>query len=70
MTPLIPFSTFSVGATLLRDWGNIGLSVMDTQERSTDFMSFGDLFSQGNPERGDTALGTLPLDRRSPNELE
>jgi hypothetical protein len=47
MVPLIPLSVFSVGAVMPMDWGNIGLTVMDAKERSTDFMNFGDLFAEG-----------------------
>jgi porin len=47
MVPMIPLSTFVVGAVMPQEWGNIGLSVMDTKERSTEFMEFGSLFAEG-----------------------
>ncbi len=47
MVPQIPLSTFVVGAVMPQEWGNISVSVMDPQERSTEFMDFGSLFSQG-----------------------
>ncbi|MFN9435712.1 MAG: carbohydrate porin [Planctomycetota bacterium] len=47
MVPMIPLSTFVVAAAMPQDWGHVGVSLMDTIERSTDFMDFGTLFSQG-----------------------
>lgn len=47
MVPLIPLSVFSVGAVSPQEWGSIGFSIMDPKERSTDFMSFGDLYEEG-----------------------
>lgn len=57
MVPQIPFSTFVVAALMPREWGNISLSVMDVQERSTEFMDFGTLFS-----RGAIAFGQIQVD--------
>ena len=47
MIPQIPLSTFVVGALMPQDWGNVALSVMDPVDRSTTFMEFDTLFSQG-----------------------
>lgn len=64
MVPLIPLSVFSVGAVIPQDWGNIGFSVMDPIERSTDFMDFGTLFSEGailfGQVKADTNFFELP----------
>ena len=47
MVPQIPLSTFVVGAIMPQQWGNISFSVMDPQDRSTEFLDFGTLFSRG-----------------------
>jgi len=47
MVPMIPLSTFVVGAAMPQDWGHIGISVMDPTERSTDFMELGSIYSRG-----------------------
>ena len=40
-------STFSVGAVMPQEWGNVGIRVIDTLDRSTEFFDLGDLFSEG-----------------------
>ncbi len=47
MFPNIPFSTFLVAAAMPQEWGNISLSVMDPEDRSTEFLNVNTLFSQG-----------------------
>lgn len=63
MVPQIPLSTFVVGAAMPQDWGNIGLSVMDVQERSREFMDFGTLFSQGAIVFGQVQVDTEFLNK-------
>jgi porin len=58
MVPLIPLSTFVVGAMMPQEWGNISVSVMDAEERSTEFMDFGSLFSQGAIAFGQVQVDT------------
>ena len=41
------FSTFSVGAVMPQEWGNVGIRVVDTKDRSTEFFDLGDLFAEG-----------------------
>jgi porin len=45
--PQIPISSFVVAAVMPQEWGHISLSVIDPKERSTEFMEFDTLFSQG-----------------------
>ncbi len=63
LVPQIPFSTFVVGAVMPQEWGNIGLSVMDTLERTTEFMDFGTLFSEGVILFGQVQVDTEFLDK-------
>ncbi|MFN7332978.1 MAG: carbohydrate porin [bacterium] len=63
LVPQIPFSTFVVGAVMPQDWGNIGLSVMDAIERTTDFMDFGTLFSEGAIVFGQIQVDTEFFDK-------
>jgi porin len=56
--PQIPISSFVVGAVMPQEWGNIGLSVIDPLERSTEFMDFGSLFSQGAIVLGQVKVDT------------
>lgn len=62
MFPNIPFSTFVVGAVMPQEWGNISLSVLDAEDRSTDFMEFGNLYSQGAIVFGQVQVDTNFLD--------
>ena len=41
----LPLSTFSLGAIMPKDWGNISVSVIDPIDRSTQFFDLGDLFA-------------------------
>ena len=63
LVPQIPFSTFVVGALMPQDWGNISLSVMDPQDRSTDFMQFDTLFSRGSIVFGQVQVDTKFFDK-------
>ena len=58
MVPQIPLSTFVVGAAMPQEWGNIALSVMDTQDRSTDYFEVDTLFSQGAIAFGQVQVDT------------
>ena len=62
MFPNIPFSTFLVGALMPQEWGNIGLSVMDGVDRSTEFMEFGSLFENGATILGQVKVNTNFMD--------
>ena len=63
MVPQIPLSTFVVGALMPQEWGNISLSVMDPEERSTEFMEFDTLFSQGAIAFGQVQVDTEFFDK-------
>ena len=63
LVPQIPFSTFSVGAIMPQEWGNIAISVLDPTERSTEFMDFGSLFSEGAIIFGQVKLDTNFFDK-------
>ena len=41
------FSSFAVGAVMPREWGRMGITVIDTKDRSQDFFDLGDLFADG-----------------------
>ncbi|MFN9370188.1 MAG: carbohydrate porin [Planctomycetia bacterium] len=43
----MPYSFFTTGFVSPRDWGGVGMFVMDPKNRTADFMQFGDLFNQG-----------------------
>jgi len=58
MFPNIPFSTFLIGAVMPQEWGNIGFSVMDGVDRSTEFMNFGSLFANGATVLGQVKVNT------------
>jgi porin len=47
LVPQIPLSTFIVGAAMPQEWGHIGVSVLDTIERSTEYFDFESLYSEG-----------------------
>ncbi len=63
MVPLIPLSTFVVGAMMPQEWGNISVSVMDAEERTTEFMDFGTLFSEGAIVFGQVQVDTNFFDK-------
>ena len=63
MVPQIPLSTFVVGALMPQEWGNVSLSVMDTMDRSTVFMEFDTLFSQGAILFGQVQVDTEFFDK-------
>jgi len=63
MVPQIPLSTFVVGTVMPQDWGNISLSLMDPVDRSTEFMDFGTLFSQGATVFGQVKFNTEFFDK-------
>lgn len=43
----LPYSSFTAGMVLPREWGRMTAFVLDPQDRTTDFFRLGDLFSQG-----------------------
>jgi porin len=61
--PQIPISTFVVGAASPQEWGAFGLTVVDPQERSTEFMDLGSLFSTGVIIKGQVRFNTQFFDQ-------
>lgn len=57
LVPMIPLSTFVVGAAMPQEWGHVGVSVLDTIERSTDYFDFESIYSEGA-----IILGQLQVD--------
>lgn len=45
--PQLPLTSFSVGAGMPMPWGHIAFMALDPNERSTEFMDFGTLYSRG-----------------------
>ncbi|MGV3606022.1 MAG: carbohydrate porin [Planctomycetaceae bacterium] len=43
----LPYSSFTAGAVMPREWGMMKAFVYDPQDRTRDFFRLGDLFSQG-----------------------
>lgn len=43
----LPYSSFTAGMVLPREWGRMSAFVLDPQDRTQDFFNLGDLFSQG-----------------------
>jgi porin len=54
----LPLSTFTVGAVMPREWGNISFSIIDPLERSTEFARFNNLFSAGSMMFGQVKFNT------------
>ncbi len=65
----LPLSTFTIGAVMPREWGNLSISVFDPQERSTDFFDLGDLFSEGVILFGQIKYNTNFFGRRGEHHL-
>ncbi|RPI89134.1 MAG: hypothetical protein EHM42_03550, partial [Planctomycetaceae bacterium] len=60
--PQLPFSAFAVGAVSPQEWGTFGLTVIDPQERTTEFMDLGSLFSTGVTIMGQVRVNTQFFD--------
>jgi porin len=58
----LPYSFFTAGIVSPRDWGGIGIFVMDPKNRTADFMQFGDLFQQGIIIGGEIKVKTMFFD--------
>jgi len=56
--PVLPITTFVVGAVMPQEWGHIGLTVLDARDRSTDYFQFGDLFAEGAMVFGQVQVDT------------
>ena len=60
--PQLPFSTFAVGAVSPQEWGTFGVTLIDPQERTTEFMDLGSLFSTGAIIMGQVRFNTKFFD--------
>lgn len=60
--PQLPFSTFAVGAVSPQEWGTVGVTVIDPQERTTEFMDLGNLFATGVTIMGQARFNTQFFD--------
>ncbi len=54
----LPYTSFTAGAAMPREWGMMSFFVYDPQDRTRDFMRFEDLFSQGVIVGGEIKLNT------------
>ena len=54
----LPYTSFTAGAAMPRDWGMMSVFVYDPQDRTRDFMRLGDLFSQGVIAGGEVKVKT------------
>lgn len=43
----LPYSSFTAGLAMPREWGSMSVYLWDPQDRTTDFFNLSDLFSQG-----------------------
>ncbi len=60
----LPYSSFTAGAAMPREWGMMSVFVYDPQDRTRDFMRFEDLFSQGVILGGEIKFNTNFFDRK------
>jgi len=60
----LPYTSFTVGAAMPREWGMMSCFVYDPQDRTRDFMRFEDLFSQGVIVGGEIKFNTNFFDRK------
>jgi porin len=58
----MPYSFFTAGIVSPRDWGGLGMFVMDPKNRTADFMQFGDLFNEGIIIGGEVKAKTMFFD--------
>lgn len=54
----LPYTSFTMGAVMPRQWGRITTFIYDPQNRTTDFFRLGDLFSQGIIAGGEISVKT------------
>lgn len=60
----LPYSSFTAGVVLPREWGVMKMFVWDPQDRTTDFFQLDDLFSQGVIVGGEVSVKTQFFDRK------
>jgi porin len=60
----LPYTSFTAGAAMPREWGMFSFFVYDPQDRTQDFMRFEDLFSQGVIVGGEIKFKTDFFDRK------
>lgn len=58
----LPYSSFTAGAAMPKEWGMVSAFIYDPQDRTRDFFRLGDLFSQGVIVGGEVKLKTSFLD--------
>ena len=58
----LPYSTFTAGFVSPRRWGGFSMFVMDTIDRTADFMQFGTLFTKGIIVGGEVKAKTMFFD--------
>lgn len=54
----LPYTSFTAGAAMPREWGMMSFFVYDPQDRTKDFFRFEDLFSQGVIVGGELKINT------------
>jgi len=54
----LPYTSFTAGAVMPREWGVMSVFVYDPQDRTNDFFRLGDLFSQGVIVGGEVKVKT------------
>ncbi len=54
----LPYTGFTVGAAMPREWGGMSVFAYDPKDRTRDFFNFGDLFANGVILGGEVKLNT------------
>ncbi len=60
----LPYSSFTAGMVLPREWGRMSAFVLDPQDRTHDFFQIDDLFSQGVIVGAEIKLNTSLLEKK------
>ena len=65
----LPYSSFTAGVALPREWGLMSAYVYDPQDRTRDFFRLSDLFSQGVIVGGEVKVNTNFFDRKGDHHV-
>ena len=66
----LPYTSFTTGVVMPRDWGMMSAYVYDPQDRTTDFFNnLGDLFSKGIIVGGEVKVNTNFFDRKGDHHV-
>lgn len=60
----LPYTSFTAGAVMPKEWGMVKGYIYDPQDRTKDFFRLGDLFSKGVIVGGEVSVNTNFFDRK------